>query len=410
MDIEFSSPLKFYHTYLENIYAPQGLRTSSRHLERNKWRCLGTETQLEFTIRKERNYIIVKVTNNGQALDYAVVNSYKGREMMQFCARKPSISCKYMISPTHMRRFQVAFANDSDFLEANNRIIGLGLIVVRAQIPPVNSQSATIPQYNTQTPLQSILSLLTQTATAEDNFPHSQLNSETSTNIQEKLEAVKRATVSTTFAEPERVPNPVQSQESQELRKRNLVEDRISFPHFNDSIVAPSIPLENGLALNSGVEILASQPYQNTTIENRAQKDSLSPPLGVRYTLPQELTKPPPAPLSQLPAPSAPLAQFQTSQTPKSAPQASIVNSQIPIQTSRTTVVHPLALATTSLQNQENNEINDKSKKLENNSNTTIPEVRISKKLIKRKLKDKKFLKWVAKVEGVLSEMIEKKS
>lgn len=410
MDIEFSLPLKFYHTYLENIYAPQGLGTSSRHLEKNKWRRFGTEAQLEFTIRKEGNYIIVKVTNNGQALDYAVVNSYKGREMMQFCARKPSISCKYMISATHMRRFQVAFSNDLDFLEANNRIVGLGLIVVRAQIPPVNSQSATISRYNTQTPLQSILSLLTQTAATEDNFSHSQLISEMSTNIQEKLEAVKRTTASTTVAEPEHVPNPIQFQESKELKKRNLVEDRFSFPHFNDSIVVPSIPLENGLALNSGVEILASQPYQNAPIENRSQKDPPSPPLDVRYTLPQELTKPPPVPLPQFPVSSAPLAQSPTSQTPESAPQASIANSQVPVQTSRPTIVHPLALATTSLQNQENNEINDKSKKLENNSSTATPDVRISKKLIKRKLKDKTFLKWVAKVEGVLSEMIEKKS
>ncbi|GAV51811.1 hypothetical protein ZYGR_0AF02820 [Zygosaccharomyces rouxii] len=413
MDVEFSLPLKFYHAYLENIYAPQGLGTSSRHLEKHKWRRFGPEAQMKFTVRKEGNYITVKVTRNGQALDYALVNSNEGRGMIQFCERKPSISCKYMISSSHMRRFQVTFGNDLDFLEANNRIVSLGLIVARAQIPLVSSQSATIPQCSSQTPLQSMLSLLTQKVTSEDTFPQSQLVPDMSMNVWEKVSPVKRTDpIITATREPVRDTNLVQLQETNTLEKRVFEGDGLGFPRFNNPIAAPSITTGNCLAINPGMEILASQPYEKSIVEHREQKDPPSLPLEDRIMSPKDPTKPDQAPLPRLSTAPAPLVQFQIPHTPESAPQASVTHSQIPVPFSGPTGVYPPASAAIPPKNQkQNNETNDKLKKLENNSTkVTAPEVKISKKLIKRKLKDKKFLRWVSKVESVLSEMVEKKS
>ncbi|CAR25811.1 ZYRO0A08646p [Zygosaccharomyces rouxii] len=411
MDVEFSFPLKFYHAYLENIYAPQGLNASSRHLEKIKWRRFGPEAQMQFTVRREGNYTIVKVTRNGQALDYALVNSNEGRKLIQFCAKKPSISCKYMISSTHMRRFQVAFDNDSDFSDATNKIIGLGLIVVRAHMPPVISQSAAPPQCSSQTPLQSMLSLLNQRATNDNAFPQSQLVPDMSMNVWEELGPLTRTdAIFTSTREPD--SNLVQLQESSSLEKMVSEEGVSGFPRFNDPIAAPSITTGNCLAVNPAIEILASQPYVKSTIENKGPKDPPSPPLEDRITLPKGLIKLAPAPLPILPTAPAPLVQFQVPQSPESAPHASATHSQIPIPASEPHSVHPLASAAISPPNQEqNNETNGKLKKTEdNNTNATLPELKISKKLIKRKLKDKKFLKWVSKVESVLSEMVEKTS
>lgn len=416
MDFKISLPVKFYHTYFDYIYAPQGLNTSSKTLEKNKWKCFGPEAQVKFCLRREGGYMVAQVTSNGQSLDYALMNSNEEPKMIQFCARNPSISCKYMVSSTHMRRFQVAFGNNNDFLDANNKIISLGFVVVPAQMPNASSQPATQPaalsQCHSQTPLQSMLNLLHQKKSiGDDIFPQSQLVPDMSMNVWERVGGLARNNpVMTTPVEQD--TSLVQLTDPVIGEKKALEGGSLDFTRFRDPMMPPLMIPSNGPAAKSESEILASQTCKPFSTENKNLLENQLSPLSKRNNLSTIASNSTAVQFPPLASASVPFARTQAPQTPESVPHYSVPPSQEPLPILKPAVTHPLVSAAIPRPPQEQKEQrNEKSKdpEDENSKTTTQTGVKISKKIIKRKLKDKKFLKWVSKVEKVLREMAEQK-
>lgn len=161
-----SAPIKVYSRYGDQILAPLGLDTPSKYLDLKKWHHFPSITRIMFLVMREGTQAIFKVVWNETPLEIARVDLTNSQGTIQFSAKSPSISCKYMVTSRHMKRFQLAFNSESEFSEVCALVTNLGITVkeARPSVPggskmaPPPLQTLSSMQSATQTPLQSILS------------------------------------------------------------------------------------------------------------------------------------------------------------------------------------------------------------------------------------------------------------
>lgn len=133
----FHVPVRFYSTYLESIAAPAGFETQAAPLDSNKWQHLPPNYPIKLRIRLENDSSYsIQVVWNERVLDKMKISLGDNRRLVQFTAKSPSISCKYIIwqdSEPFMRRFQITLNGDDDFIKLCTILRELRLVIKPAR-------------------------------------------------------------------------------------------------------------------------------------------------------------------------------------------------------------------------------------------------------------------------------------
>ncbi|SJM82132.1 uncharacterized protein ZBIST_0327 [Zygosaccharomyces bailii] len=422
MEEYLCAPVKVYSRYGEHISAPLGLDTSSRHLEVNKWQHFPSVARIVLIIMKDGTNAIFKVIWDGTPLEYARVDLKSADSTIQFSAKSPSISCKYMLTPRLMKRFQVGFNCESEFMKACSLIANLGVKVKQARPTPSENSRLVLPhclplfggQVPTQTPLQSTFS---QTSMQDYSFSQSQWAHEVpgrpevlsltgrplqkpSTQVIEFMRAEDSflkpnvITSSTTKAfNPDTIPETTANIPILPKVNENTTNTPIN-PTMNES--TPSL-IAVQPASNSSTTEKSSVPSSKQMNQHQLSMYSLN---SKSYTSVEER---PPNVDAQLKACSLGAKEILDGAS------RNVEGQRVPKQSDSTvssleSAVTPHVSKAIELASPEKLDV---PKKLHNDENkhANFTELKISKKLIAQKLKDKKFMKWVSKVEAVLQEL-----
>lgn len=152
-----SALVRIYSKYTEQIPAPLGFDTPSRSLETSKWQHFPMNGNLMFSIVKEYdNSYILQILWNELILEFVRVSLMSSDKVIQFTARSPIISCKYVVrenSKVFIRRFQMVLHNDVDFSRVCATLSDLRFVLrsARADIPQVSQVPQTLQTLGGQT-------------------------------------------------------------------------------------------------------------------------------------------------------------------------------------------------------------------------------------------------------------------
>lgn len=419
MEEYLCAPVKVYSRYGEHILAPLGLDTPSRHLEVNKWQHFPSVARIVLVIMKDGTNAIFKVVWDGALLEYAHVDLKSTVSTIQFSAKLPSISCKYMLTPRLMKRFQVAFNCESEFMKACSLIASLGVKVKQARPTPSESSRLVPPQClplvggqaPNQTPFHSTFS---QTSMQDYSFSQSQWAHEvpakpevlslTGRSLQKpSTQVIEYMRADDSFLKP----NVITSSTTKSSNPETIPETTAILPTVNKNATNTLIhPTVN----ESTPTLITVQPASNSST---SEKSSLTSSMHMnQHQLPiYSLNSKSPTSVEERP-PNV-KAQYRACSlgTKEILDGASRnVEGQRVLKQPDNTVSSFASAVTPHISNGlelASPEKLDVPKKLHNDENkhATFTELKISKKLITRKLKDKKFMKWVSKVEAVLQEL-----
>ncbi|QLL30513.1 hypothetical protein HG536_0A03310 [Torulaspora globosa] len=145
MQVCFAAPVKFYSTYSELIPAPRGFDTIFNPLQSDKWQHFPENfpSNLTLSLGKDKTCHVV-VAWNGRTMETIKVNLLDSARTIQFTARCPAISCKYIVlteSGMFMRRFQVSLNSEDDFERLQVILAGL-----RVAVKPARPRMSTADQ------------------------------------------------------------------------------------------------------------------------------------------------------------------------------------------------------------------------------------------------------------------------
>ncbi|AQZ09186.1 REC114 (YMR133W) [Zygosaccharomyces parabailii] len=421
MEEYLCAPVKVYSRYGEHILAPLGLDTPSRHLEVNKWQHFPSVARIALIIMKDGTNVIFKVVWDGALLEYARVDLKSTDSIIQFSAKSPSISCKYMLAPRLMKRFQVTFNCESEFMKACSLIASLGVKVKQAR-PTPSENSRLVPshclplfggQAPTQTPLQSTFS---QTSMQDYNFSQSQWAHEVPARPDvlslagRSLQKPSTQVIEFMRAEDSFLkPNVITSSTTKASNPEAIPETTANIPILptvnENTTNTPIHPTVNERTPTP----IAVQPASNSCTSEKSSLTS-SMHMNQHQVSMYSLNSKSPTSVEERPIVDAQLkARSHGAKEILDGASRNVEGQRVLKQPDST--VSSLASAVTphiskALEPASPEKL-DVPKKLHNDENkhATFTELKISKKLIKQKLKDKKFMKWVSKVEAVLQEL-----
>lgn len=157
MQEPFSLLVKFYSTYSESIPAPSGFATPNQPLDPNKWEHFPAECTIRLRIGLESDNVCnIHVAWEDKTLDTIKISLLDNIRAIQFTARSPSISCKYLIwraSAPFVKRFQITLNSSDDFERLYSVLSALRLFIKPAR--PIMPQSLAFPSgtdHSTTTP------------------------------------------------------------------------------------------------------------------------------------------------------------------------------------------------------------------------------------------------------------------
>lgn len=451
MQVCFAAPVKFYSTYSELIPAPRGFATTFNPLRSDKWQHFPEDfpSNLTLSLGKDKTCHVV-VAWNGRNMETVKVDLLESVRTIQFTARCPAISCKYIVlteSGMFMRRFQVSLNSDDDFERLQVILAGLRITVkpARPQIP-ASDQSKLNGKYYGQ-PNVSVNRL----ATTEPNALAANLSAPNAFPDNSLLDSqYVTGTIEQGFQFPlcSQIPSeiPWQTQsgsyfakavnpsEAQNEAQTVLPSQSLLFPNdtTNEIGMARSMPSKSELPADCGTQSTA-QSIQVTldkdakaTVELTSGENlSMSQSTVLNDVAPAELLS---KAKSCLRKDNIELPQPRCDQASKLDELRSAVSQSQDIVIEDSIKIKPFEKNV--LENQRNIPakegasekgpkpfIKDKSKYDTKNeekacsqlpmtqSAATFQKIRISKRTIKEKLKDEYFMKWVSKVEEALSAM-----
>lgn len=153
----FSASIKFFSTYSELIPAPRGFESAGATLNPHKWQHFPTETASCFNLDVGKDKTChINVGWKGQTMETVRINLLNSAQTVQFTARSPAISCKYIVwteAGMFIRRFQVSLSHDEDFARLQLILSRLKLVVkpARRPIPAPNQSDSHENQFETLT-------------------------------------------------------------------------------------------------------------------------------------------------------------------------------------------------------------------------------------------------------------------
>lgn len=422
----FTAPVKFYSTYPELIPAPRGFDTTFSPLEASKWQHfpIGVPSKLSFSMGKDMICHIV-VTWNGRTTETVKINLLESARTVQFTAHSPAISCKYIVlmgSGMFLRRFQVSLTTGEDFDRLSVVLSRLRLAVKPARPPgrapgkyeqpnfqakavPITKQSGfgATPSMETPSGDNTLLESQYATSTVEQGYDYpicSQVVPDTPWQSQSDQCFVKP--VDTQTSKGQDADQMIHASQCLPLLK----------PKLTNQYQAKGITQRNPVSKDKSIEIDVELTDQNMI------KSGMDDVIGM-------FTKSPDVSLNNNKHDTQPLRK----QSPK--PNELRIEVQDPQVHNKECLLNTNRSEKNVLGCQRN--IPSGSGAIENGSKAlpmkkgkqwiattekeacdplpkdmpaaTAQKIRISKRLIKEKLKDEYFMKWVSKVEETLSGM-----
>lgn len=169
---EFSIPIRKYSHYTELVLAPNGFDSVKGSTSIEKWQHFSVADGLVLKIVQGSNGgIDLKVMWNNirslEDIDTQILKLFFSSmfpyDPIQFSAKAPSISCKYLFwneGKTYVKRFQIGFFSLSDFSQSYEMLNRLGFMVraatsIRSNLPMRSNEPFSMSQISSQVPLDS---------------------------------------------------------------------------------------------------------------------------------------------------------------------------------------------------------------------------------------------------------------
>lgn len=143
--------VKTYSAYAKLAQAPFGFQMPCKPTDAKAWYHIPTGN-IKFAIfEAESGCLIIKVEKDGIIMEIASVDIFGSDKYIQFSARSPSISCKYIVRQginLFIKRFQIAFHDEKDFAKTCSTLSYLRFVVKNAR-PSIPLNNAV---HNSQLP------------------------------------------------------------------------------------------------------------------------------------------------------------------------------------------------------------------------------------------------------------------
>lgn len=397
--------VRIYSKYTEQIPAPLGFDTPSRSLETSKWQHFPVSGNLVFLILKEYdNSYIVKILRNEIILEYMRVSLIGSDKVVQFTARSPIISCKYVVrenSGIFIKRFQIVLHNDEDFARVYAALSDLRFVVRSARVGiPLDSQ---VPQS-----LQTLkVGPINHQSSHKKSPKH--ILSET---VPEKISPTSQNEELPIDKPYGLYPSYQSNWEAQVCNFGYLSNTQIALDDFQQPNLIQTqrgMPTEendmlcNEIGLRSNLLIPENRPQPLAETECHEYSNIIQGAIGAAaekrpLAIEESLTL-----INKRDENCARLTESDISplrETPSNERTIRIIDSKNKVDISDENSTNPKDFYFESKRKKHMNESIAKVKK-----NGSSQNMKISKNLIKQKLQDDNFMQWVAKVEAVLSKM-----
>lgn len=155
MSFKTSVPIRLYSTYSDFINAPQGFDTPASQLDKTKWKHYNQNYFISLVIERFGGNRVTLTILSRENVILDILSTIVGNTNNHFklSCRSPSLSCKYLKQENGsqvLRRFQIEFINNSDF--SNTLIILKSLSIPIKEFPPVPTPSLLIRNYSATNP------------------------------------------------------------------------------------------------------------------------------------------------------------------------------------------------------------------------------------------------------------------
>ncbi|KAG0670793.1 hypothetical protein C6P45_001802 [Maudiozyma exigua] len=176
MNFKISVPIKLYSTYYGSINAPHGFDIPANQLDKSKWRHFNQNYFISLVIERFGGNRVTLTTTSREnvILDILCTTVGNSNNHFKLSCRSPSLSCKYLKQENDcqiLRRFQIEFLNNSDF--SNTLIILKSLNIPVKEFTPVLSNSIPTTNYmfnNNPISLTRSYAFVENNSTGNDSF------------------------------------------------------------------------------------------------------------------------------------------------------------------------------------------------------------------------------------------------
>ena len=176
MNFKISVPIKLYSTYSDSINAPNGFDTPANQLDKSKWRHFNQNCFISLVIERFGGNRATLTTISGENVILDILCTIIGNSNNHFklSCRSPSLSCKYLKQENGcqiLRRFQIEFLNNSDF--SNTLIILKSLNIPIKEFTPILNHPLPPTNYtfnNHPVPLTRSYPFVENNSTGNDSF------------------------------------------------------------------------------------------------------------------------------------------------------------------------------------------------------------------------------------------------
>ncbi|CAB4254467.1 similar to Saccharomyces cerevisiae YMR133W REC114 Protein involved in early stages of meiotic recombination [Maudiozyma barnettii] len=431
MTFNFSIPIKTYSKYEGTIVVPFGFNTPSIQLDNQKWRHFNRNYQITFNLQIIQKNIISIKTMMGETtvLDDITITIGDQNDHIRCSSRCPSLSCKYLKQENGiqvLKRFQLEFNNSIEFTSVKKSLQAI-TINIKEYHPtgtqPIfnnnnnnNNNNNSFSQYHVDNPSTTQLSGTRNTICNNDYARNDSLMDPDPSLINSQIEA------------PIFYKNNADGIRNKGLTNvSSLVQNKLPsidflIQHTTEPIMDLMTPLNNNLSLKendvSEKKLCYSQIGTRTDCRTTSNSQHFNSILHHDKNVPQ-ISK------SQLPTnhnlsiPDKNSSDVIISPI-KGMSHASLENvdshTVLPSNSQKLEILQdvqtikvtsPLEISedtkTTTIQETENSECNytipkpnsEMKNVLHSSKKSRKKRIKISKKVIKEKLNDKKFMKWV---------------
>ncbi|CCD26460.1 Rec114p NDAI_0H02860 [Naumovozyma dairenensis CBS 421] len=151
----FSSPLKLYSKFEEPILAPLGFQTKQKPLPLDKWKHHSqTSPELPLTFQLlhfnpningiSHSIVSFRVISGDPVGNFTILEEVcspiapLSSQIIQFSAKSPTLSCKYLSNETngvvYLRRFQISLEKDVDFARICSILISMQFVMKNGRL------------------------------------------------------------------------------------------------------------------------------------------------------------------------------------------------------------------------------------------------------------------------------------
>lgn len=147
MSFKISIPIRLYSTYGDFINAPNGFDIPANQLDKTKWKHFNQNYFISLVIERFGGNRVTLTLTSRENIILDILSTIVGNANNHFklSCRSPSLSCKYLKEENGsqiLKRFQIEFINSTDF--SNTLIILKSLSIPIKEFPPIPNTSLSM--------------------------------------------------------------------------------------------------------------------------------------------------------------------------------------------------------------------------------------------------------------------------